>query len=232
MPTIKDVAKKAGVSTATVSYYLNHKPVSEEKASRIAAAIRELNYVVQSPGRDLRTRKNRTIGIVFPNISDPYYQKIIQSIKMFLAQHNRLFSLILSDNDPDYENQILQDFIGRKCAGILLYTCQPDRPEVFSVLENSGIPFVLIDRKPEDSRYNYVGCDNYSLFYELTRSLCRRKHAKPFLVCDSVVYPENQAACQEFSFYHPISPPSSFEFLIVDILKNITYNHDTGGFHR
>lgn len=199
MPTIKDVAKKAGVSTATVSYYLNHKPVSEEKASRIAAAIRELNYVIQSPGRDLRTRKNRTIGIVFPNISDPYYQKIIQSVKLFLAQHNRLFSLILSDNDPDYENQILQDFIGRKCAGILLYSCQPHRPEVFAMLESSGIPFVLIDRKPEDSHYNYVGCDNYSLFYELTLNCCRRKRAEPLLICGSSVYPEHQAACEGFT---------------------------------
>ncbi len=199
MATIKDVAKKAGVSIATVSYYINHKPVSEEKSVRIAAAIRDLNYVIQSPGRDLRTRKNRMIGIVFPNISDPYYEKIIQSIKVYLAQHNRLFSLIFSDNDPDYETQILQDFIGRKYAGILLYSCQPDHPQVFSMLQHSGIPFVLIDRKPEGSHYNYVSCDNYSLFHELTITSLRRIHVDPILICGPTSYSENQAACEGFT---------------------------------
>jgi multiple sugar transport system substrate-binding protein len=197
MATIKDVAKEAGVSIATVSYFLNKKPVSEEKSKKIYEAIKKLNYFVNSPGRDLRT-KNKEIGIIMPNIYEQYYEKIINSLKGFFTYRNRSFRLELSDENPESETKSLISFIGKKSSGIILYSCQPDNREVFNMLNASGIPFVLIDRKPPDFECNFVGCDNYRLFYNLTDNLIRRGKSRLALVCGPQNYTENEKAHEGF----------------------------------
>lgn len=183
MTTMKDVAKEAGVSIATVSYYINKKRVSENKAQKIAAAIKNLNYVVQNSGRDLRIRSNSDIGILFPDIAEPYLEKIISSIKGVLTYQDRNFSLELSNDDPESELKSIKGFIGRKFAGIILYSCQPDNPKVFDLLAASGIPFVLIDRKPKNFESNFVSCDNYVLFRDLTSYLISAGRENIALVC-------------------------------------------------
>lgn len=183
MATMKDVAKEAGVSIATVSYYVNKKRVSEKKAQKIAAAIKTLNYVVQNSGRDLRVRSNDDIGILFPDIAEPYLEKIISSIKGFLTYQDRNFSLELSNDDPESELKSIKGFIGRKFAGIILYSCQPDHQKVFDLLAASGIPLVLIDRKPKDFECNFVSCDNYTLFHNLTQHLISTGRKNVALVC-------------------------------------------------
>lgn len=198
MATIKDVAKEAGVSVATVSYYINQKPVSEEKAHRIADAIQKLNYVVQTSARELRVQKNRVIGILFPNLTDPYYVKILESIKLQLTRHNRPYRLLFSDNDPEYERQILENLVGSVCSGIILYSCQSNLADTVSMLHNSHIPFVLVDRYPQGYNGNVVSCDNYQLFYELTIAMCRDASAPPALLCGPLSFTENQDARRGF----------------------------------
>jgi Transcriptional regulators len=197
MATIKDVAKEAGVSIATVSYYLNKKPVSEEKSKKIYEAIKKLNYFVNSPGRDLRI-KNKEIGIIMPNIYDQYYEKIINSLKGFFTYRNKSIRLELSDDNPESETRSLISCIGKKSPGIILYSCQPDNQEAFDMLQASGIPFVLIDRKPPDFDCNFVGCDNFRLFYNLADNLLRRGSQNLALVCGPQNYTENIKARDGF----------------------------------
>jgi multiple sugar transport system substrate-binding protein len=197
MATIKDVANEAGVSTATVSFYLNNKPVSEEKAQKISQAINKLNYIVNTPGRNLRT-KNNEIGIILPSIYEPYYEKIINSLKGFLTYQGKKFRLELSDEDPENETKSIMSFIGSKSSGIILYSCQPDNRQVFNMLNASGIPFVLIDRKPSDFDCNFVGCDNFRLFYNMTDNLIKHGKRSLALVCGPQHYTENIKAREGF----------------------------------
>ena len=82
MATIKDVARRAKVSMATVSNYINHtKPVSKELSEQIEEAIRELNYSENKIAKNLKTRMSSDVGIVFPNLNDAYYVQIYQGIK-------------------------------------------------------------------------------------------------------------------------------------------------------
>ena len=77
MATIRDVAQKAGVSVATVSNYLNaSKPVSRAVSERIKQAVEELHYTPSTAAKNLRGQKNHEIGILLPNLDDPYYVQI------------------------------------------------------------------------------------------------------------------------------------------------------------
>ena len=151
MITIKDVAKQAGVSIASVSNYLNNKKnISAKTARTIQQAIDDLNYVVQNSGRELKMKRNQDIGIVFPTISEPYLERLLSSIKGYLSQYDQTFVLELTDSDPRLETKAILNLIGRNVAGMILYTCQPQNREIFEKLEKSGIPYVLIDRRPEN----------------------------------------------------------------------------------
>ena len=201
MATIKDVAREAGVSMGTVSNYLNKKvTVSENTAKKIQDAIIKLHYVVQNSGRELRKQQSNVIGLVFPNISEPYYEKIVSSIKGYIGFHGAKYSMEISltENNPQREEAVVKTYIGRNISGMVIYSCNPDNAELFSLLENSGIPYVLVDRRPDDLECNQVYLDNYTLFYELSRHYLERPEYTLALAIDSVKYDENRFALEGY----------------------------------
>lgn len=192
MITIKDVAKQAGVSIASVSNYLNNKKnISAKTARTIQQAIDDLNYVVQNSGRELKMKRNQDIGIVFPTISEPYLERLLSSIKGYLSQYDQTFVLELTDSDPRLETKAILNLIGRNVAGMILYTCQPQNREIFEKLEKSGIPYVLIDRRPENFDCNFVTVDNKELFRRITGELLAKNYTRIALVCGPDSYREN-----------------------------------------
>lgn len=197
MVTIKDVAKKANVSIATVSNYINgKKAVSEATAVSIETAIQELNYVVQSFGRNLRISSSSEIGIIFPNISEPYLEKVLNSIKGYLTSHNKRFFLELTDSEPHIETNAVLNAISRKSAGIILYTCQQENTQLFTKLDSSKIPYILIDRKPILLDCNFICIDSRQLFYNLILAALRKKIQRISIVLGPKNYTENQTAAE------------------------------------
>lgn len=199
MANIKDVAKRSGVSIATVSNYINNKKkVGEETAARIDEAIRSLNYVVHNSGRELRMQKNNDIGIVFPNISDPYLEKIISSIKGYFSQYDQNFVLELSDNNTEKETKAVLNLIGRSVSGIILYSCQPDNLSIFEKLERSRIPYVLIDHKPQELDCNFISVDHEDLFYRLTKEVLNKGFRKISMILGPYEFAENRMALKGY----------------------------------
>lgn len=99
--SIKDVAKKAGVSTATVSYVINGSTlIKEETAELVRAAIEELDYVPNSIARSLRKKDSRLIAYIIPDISNPFFSKIAKTIEDILRENGD--HLILCNT---YENE-------------------------------------------------------------------------------------------------------------------------------
>ncbi|NOZ56547.1 MAG: LacI family transcriptional regulator, partial [Calditrichaeota bacterium] len=87
MPTLKDVAKRAGVSLGTASAVINNKPwVRKPVRQRVLKAIEELNYRPSQLGRNLRTRQTRTIGVIVPDITNPFFPQIIRSVQAVARQ--------------------------------------------------------------------------------------------------------------------------------------------------
>lgn len=199
MANIKDVARQSGVSIATVSNYINNKKkVGEDTAARIDAAIRNLNYIVHNSGRELRMQKNNDIGIVFPNISDPYLEKIISSIKGYFSQYNQNFVLGLTDNNTEKETKTVLHLIGRKVSGLILYSCQPDNLSIFEKLERSRIPYVLIDHRPEELECNFISVDLLDLFYQLTNDVLNKGYRKIAMILGPGEFAENKMALKGY----------------------------------
>ena len=105
MATIKDVARLAGVSIATVSNYLNNtKQVSKESAQKIQNAVDELHYTLNQNARSLKSRQNTDIGVILPSLNDPYYVQLFQGIKSYFQPAEYYINLAFSENIPESED--------------------------------------------------------------------------------------------------------------------------------
>ena len=102
MATMKDVAKAAGVSLGSVSHYLNDRvPVSPDKAARIQRAIDALGYRVDQGARSLRRRRTQTVGLIIPDISNPFYAELARVLEHRLWDAG--FQTFLCDSAHDAE---------------------------------------------------------------------------------------------------------------------------------
>lgn len=162
--SIKDVASRAGVSTALVSYVLNNKKegrISKEASEKIKQAAMELNYVPNQIARSLKVQKTNTIGLIVADIANPYSSLIARFIENE-AQKNG-YSVIFGSSDESVgkTQDLIMLFFNRQVDGLIV--ALPEKAEVqLKYLKGTGIPFVLIDRYYPDFQTNTVCIDNYS----------------------------------------------------------------------
>lgn len=127
MSTIKDVAQMAGVSIATVSNYLNHtKPVSKEVSARIQKAVDTLQYSQNLSAKSLKSNSYTDIGVILPNFDDSYYVQIFQGIESTFQNTGYYTNLSFSYDIPDFEQNIIHNFLKKQIRGLILVSCQPD----------------------------------------------------------------------------------------------------------
>ncbi|MCB6183266.1 LacI family transcriptional regulator [Leeia sp. TBRC 13508] len=153
MATIKDVALHAGVSVTTVSHALNGtRFVSEEAKQRIETAVATLGYVPSAIARSLKHNSTRTLGMMIPNNSNPYFAEIIRGVESqcFDAGYNLV--LCNSDNDPEKQSCHLRVLAERRIDGLILVASGAEAA-LASQLESLNVPLVLVDR-------NIIGLDS------------------------------------------------------------------------
>ena len=181
--TQKDVARLAGVSTATVSYVVNNgpRPVAEETRRRVLWAIELLDYRPSAVARSLVTRKTNTIGLLVPDILTPTHAAVATAFEHELRAAG--YSLILgnSDESPDYERSYLRDWLSREADGIALTPTGANRRLLFSITD-SGRPLVLLDRRLEGIRADCVLSDNVVGAHRAVRHLIGLGHTRIGLI--------------------------------------------------
>ncbi len=184
MATIKDVAKEAGVSIATVSYYLNHtKPVSKETSKAIQAAIDRLKYSHNMFARNVRTRRNMDIGVILPDLDDSYYVQLFQGIKSYFRDTEYSVHVEFSENVPEFERSIAEDFLKRQICGLFLVPCQPNSWKFYyDNFTSKNIPLVLIDRNIHNLDASFVSFDYHSMMQKMTEQLFEKGHRELYLV--------------------------------------------------
>ncbi len=143
MATIKDVAKHAGVSVATVSRYLNKKGyVSEEAKNKIEVSIKQLDYRPNDIARSLSTKRMQTIGLIVPDITNPFFPEIARAIEDTALLEGYTVVLCNSDEQVHKERHYIETLKQKYVAGFIIATNQLER-EYYTGL---NVPLVLLDR--------------------------------------------------------------------------------------
>jgi LacI family transcriptional regulator len=184
MHTMKDVARLAGVSAATVSAVINGTAVvSAKKAQRVREAMEALDYHPDQVARSLRTGRSRVVGMVVPDITNPFYPEVILGVEE--AARKAGYSVILcnSNEDPAQEKRHLNELFARRVDGVLI-ACS-DVQHAYDRLLRRRFPLIFFDRIPEGLKGDAVSTDNVEAGYIATRHLIELGHERIAMVSGS-----------------------------------------------
>ena len=175
---IKDVAKKAGVSTATVSRVLRDFPgVRDKTRKRVLKAVSELNYEINAVARNLRQKKTNSIGIIVGNVLSQFYSVIAKSVEDTANKFGYYTILCNGDENPEKELNYLKVLKSNRVDGIIL-TPTGKNPEYVRYLIDSGTKVVLLDRLIEGVDCDAVLVDNANGAYKAVKHLIDQGYRK------------------------------------------------------
>lgn len=160
MPTIHDVAIRAGVSAATVSRVLNDNgAVSEDLARRVRAAIEELDYRPNGVARNLRRRASSVWGLIISDIGNPFFTALVRGVED--AAHEAGYSLVLCNSDDELgkEQRYVQIALAEQMAGVIV-TPSSEADTDLTPLIRRGVPVVAVDRRLHRHDVDTVVGDN------------------------------------------------------------------------
>ncbi|REJ34746.1 MAG: LacI family transcriptional regulator [Bacillota bacterium] len=176
MVTMKDVARLAGVSTATVSRILNDPDAGRpETRRRVVAAVKKLGYEPNVSARNLRIRRTATIIVVLPDINNPFFSFIVRGIED--VAHEQGFSVLLCNTDNDLERELqYTKIIGRRGAdGAIFLTARVSSPHILTMA--ARVPVVLACEYIEGA-VSQVSIDNVAAALDATRHLIQLGHKR------------------------------------------------------
>jgi LacI family transcriptional regulator len=176
MSTIKDVARKTGLSLSTISKYLNGGHVREENRLAIEQAVHELDYSVNYFARSLKANRSKTIGILLPTISSPFFGQVVASMEpVFRAGGYE--SVVCSYNfQPEAELGKLE-FLAHKHVDGLIYV--PESAGAADIRARVGsTPLLLLDRTVPGMRCDAIVVDNLNAVYMAVEQLISRGHRR------------------------------------------------------
>ena len=145
MSSIKDVAREAGVSTATVSHVINNtRFVSQEVRARVLDAVERCGYYPNAHARSLASGRSQTFGLVVSDLSNPFFPELVKSIEA--AAFERGYDVMLSNTnyDPDRTSHYVRRFIERKVAGVVVMTSELDTA-LLGELASRDVSVVFLD---------------------------------------------------------------------------------------
>lgn len=179
-PTMQDIANAAGVSKATVSMVLNKKDdsISQGTRERILAIADELQYIPNSIARSLSTNKSGTIGIMLPDITNPFFSQIARAVEDAASKYDYNVIFCNMDNDMDKEVKYTKLLVSKLVDGVIFVTGGRS-PESVKILEGNQIPFVFVDRNVQGyEHYSGVYCLNKEGSYEGVNYLYKKGKRK------------------------------------------------------
>ncbi|MFW5790337.1 MAG: LacI family DNA-binding transcriptional regulator [Bacillota bacterium] len=169
--TIKDIAKKSGVSVTTVSRVLNEKPdVNDQTRAKVLKIIEESNYRPNGMARSLVINQTYSIGLIIPDINNPYFPEVARGVED--QAQDSSYSVIFSstDNKLEREKDVIDLMLHKRVDGLIVSLSLANR-SILERLEAKNIPVVQLDRKIPDSIYPAVMIDNQRSAYKAVQFL-------------------------------------------------------------
>jgi LacI family transcriptional regulator len=160
--TIRDVAQRAGVSTASVSRVLNGTDrVSPGVAARVQTAVAALGYQPSDVARSLKTAVTNILACVIPDISNPFFPEMVRGVEDVAREFGYATLLCNTDDDPDKEDEYLRVLARRRIDGLILIPSHDESPPIpLSYLIEHLTPVVLVDRGMDGFAGDRVMVDN------------------------------------------------------------------------
>jgi len=178
---MKDVARLANVSPSTVSRVLsNSSLVADQTRQRVLEAIERLNYRPNRLGRNLRKLASKIVMVIFPDITNPFFSKVIQGVEDIARQKGYFVLIGDTRNDVNLEREFLGLGKEKLVDGILLTTARVPKEEITSTSYN--VPLVLACAYIEENSIPEVLIDNEKAAYDATEHLIRLGHKKIALI--------------------------------------------------
>mgnify|MGYP000014902135 FL=1 len=177
MATIKDVAKKAGVSVATVSRVLNDEGiVAEQTVKRVKDAIRELDYMPNMLGNHLRKSTTNNILVLIPTASNQFYNRILRGIQSEAHRFSYNTMVCMTNADNEIEEKYLTLLKTKLADGAVFLSSTLSSTAVNQLGKN--YPIVQCCEKIDGSNTSYVAIDNEQAGYDATCALIKKGHRK------------------------------------------------------
>lgn len=181
MVTILDVARRAGVSKATVSRALNGKVfVSDDVRARIDKAIEETGYRPNLLARKLATRESNSVGLVITNrlYNGPFFSAMIYQAATLSEAHQRQLILADGKNSSQHERDAITFLMQLRCDAIMIYPKYLSVEELDAIIDQSSVPVVAINRELKRHRARSVFVDHHACSVQMTRYLLEQGHRR------------------------------------------------------
>ncbi len=188
--SLKDIAEKAGVSTALVSYVLNKKKnrVGKEMTEKISRIAKELNYEPHHVAKSLRSGKTYTIGLIIADISNPFFANIARVVEDEAKKFGYTVIIGSSDEKAEKSWDLLNVLLNRQVDGFIIVSAENSQNNII-FLKEKKIPFVLLDRHFPQIHTDFVTTNNYKASYDATLHLLENGYEEIGLIAyDSEMY--------------------------------------------
>ncbi|MGJ8731120.1 LacI family DNA-binding transcriptional regulator [Listeria aquatica] len=160
--TIKDVAKEAGVSIATVSMVINNKAdhITMKTKKKVFDAIAKLDYKPNLTARSLVSAKSFTVGLLVPDITNPFFAELAKAFEKELSKEGYMTLLCSSFEESEREKQYLSELISRGVDGVVICSLTSMETQILDALKQAKIPYLILDNRYSLEQFS-VHVDDY-----------------------------------------------------------------------
>jgi LacI family transcriptional regulator len=195
--TLRDVARLAGVSIATASAVINNKNnVSEKSKQRVKGAMEALDYHPDQVARSLKVRRTDTIGIVFPDVRNPFFTDVMQGVEAEARRSGYSVIMCNANEDPELERLHLSRLFSRRVDGVLL--APTDHNITQDRLTLRRFPLVYFDRIPQRFAGSAVITDNLGASRDAAKHLIGLGHERIAIITGRLDLPNAQDRLEGF----------------------------------
>jgi LacI family transcriptional regulator len=177
--TLKDVAKRAGTTAATVSYVLSgstKRYISEDMRRRVEEAARELNYVKSTAASSLKGKKKKIIAVLVPQFTNQFFTQLVMGVEKVSDQYGYILSICNTYDKPERELEIINRMQEQRVDGYIIAPTNQGGANTRQIRE-MGVPLVVVDRSIDvEDAYFSVSVQNYECSYKAVEYLLRKNH--------------------------------------------------------
>ena len=174
--TLQKIAEKTGFSVNTVSHALNDKPdISEKTKEIIKETANSLGYIGNASACYLRSGKSKSIAIILGDITNPHFSIMVREIETCIREFGYTVFILNSEENEKNEHNAILSSIRKNVDGIIICPVQKTNKNI-KLLEQTGVPFVLIGRHFDDMDTDYIVCDDINGGYIATKHLLNLGH--------------------------------------------------------